>query len=103
MSELILREGDRICAYFILVYILKLKVTTLSSRHLFEGFALRSTANNDQCVYFILRGNALGKKSLLTLFIHTHRDALYRPPIGRCSQFGTRAKVLARCHWRVGS
>ncbi len=61
ISELILREGDRICAYFILVYILKLKVTTLSSRHLFEGFALRSTANNDQCVYFILRGNALGK------------------------------------------
>ncbi|KAM3171859.1 hypothetical protein ACTXT7_015739, partial [Hymenolepis weldensis] len=43
------------------VYKLTLKMTTNSSPHIFESFALRESGNNDRCVYFILLANALGK------------------------------------------
>ncbi|KAM7537780.1 hypothetical protein Aperf_G00000077872 [Anoplocephala perfoliata] len=43
------------------VYKLTLKLVTHSSPHLFESFVLRGTADKDRCVYFIIRGNALGK------------------------------------------
>ncbi|VDD79890.1 unnamed protein product [Mesocestoides corti] len=43
------------------VYKLTLRMTTTANPHLFENFALKSVAHQDQCVYFILRGNALGK------------------------------------------
>ncbi|VDO10432.1 unnamed protein product [Rodentolepis nana] len=36
-------------------------MTTHSSSHIFESFALRESANNDNCVYVILLANALGK------------------------------------------
>ncbi|CDS41759.1 expressed conserved protein [Echinococcus multilocularis] len=43
------------------VYKLTMKMTTCAMPHLFESFVLRETLHHENCVYFMLRGNALGK------------------------------------------